>query len=167
MVCIDELVVMTSRMKTLIGIIIFIPLFCFSQSNCDTIGMEQIINIQLKYADKWFDRPFVLFNSSIPYNAERDEFKLDSVYTKYPCAKGLNWNQFDLNSKYCTIESDTTTNKEYSLFISTPVFNEDNTKCKFVINTHFSEWGGQGRLCFYEKRGKKWKFVRSTLIWVS
>lgn len=161
------LVVMTNRMKTVLIILFLTPLFCFSQTNCDTSGIEQIINKQLQFADKWFDRPFVLSNSTIPYNNERAEFKTDSIYFNYPCTKEMNWSQFDLKSKFCSIESDTTTSKEYSLFISAPVFNEDKTKCRFVINTHFSEWGGQGRFCFYEKRGKKWKFVKSTLIWVS
>lgn len=154
-------------MKTIIGIVFFIPLFCFSQTKCDSVGIEQIINRQLKFADKWFDRSYVLSSSSTPHNIDRKEFKRDSIYINYPCTKDLNWNQFNLNSKYCSVESDTTTNKEYTLFISAPLFNEDYTECKFIINAHFSEWGGQGRLCFYEKRGKQWKFVRSTLIWVS
>jgi hypothetical protein len=37
----------------------------------------------------------------------------------------------------------------------------------YAGNTHFSEWGGSGRYFFYEKRGRKWKLVDSSLVWIS
>ena len=151
----------------MISLIYSFPLWASGQIVCDTVEVEKIVNAQLKFADKWFDRPFILTNSSVPYNPNKSIYQTDSVYTIYPCDKNLNWNQFKLHSKYGTVESDTTTNKEYSLFISAPIFDEKKTKCRFITNTSYSEWGGQVRMNHYAKRGRKWKLVRSSLISVS
>jgi hypothetical protein len=155
-------------MKTILSLLfIFLGLNLFPQSSCDTLAIEKIINRQMKIADKWFDRPFVLSKSSSPYDSTQIYYQLDSTYNKYCCGRNIEWNDFNLGSKYGKVESETSLYEEYSLFISTPIFNETMDKCRFVINTHFSEWGGQGRLCFYEKKNKKWKLAKSTLLWVS
>ena len=155
-------------MKTILSLLlIFLGQNLFSQPTCDTLAIEKIINKQLKIADKWFDRPFVLSKSSTPYDTTRNYYQLDSIYNKYYCGKNVKWNDFNVSSKYGKVETDTSKREEYRLFISTPIFNETMDKCRFVINTHYSEWGGKAMLCFYEKKNKKWKLVKSTLLWVS
>lgn len=139
------------------------PIWALSQTKDDTVQIEKIVRLQMKIEDDYFDRPYVLSRSSTPYDTTKSYYQSDSVYNNYPLGKHLKWTQFDLYSKYGSVESDTTTYKEASLFISTPVFNANKTKCRIVVNTH-TEWSGDVSYYYYRKRLNRWKLVDRSLI---
>lgn|GEM_PF-6024996 len=56
---------------------------------------------------------------------------------------------------------------DFSLSISRPAFNSANTECVIRCSNHESEWGGGNRYLYFKKRGRKWKFIRASLISVS
>ena len=148
--------------------IIFLILVSTSnaQINCDSIAIAEIVNRQLKIADNYFGRPFVLKKSSMPFDTASTRFKPDSTYI-YTCHRYLRWDDFNVQSKYGTVQSDTIGYLEYSLYISSPMFNKEINKCRLVVVTHFSEFCSSTRYFFYKKAGKKWKFVKQTLLSIS
>lgn len=139
---------------------------CYAQT-CDTLEIKQILKEQMRLFDKRFDRDFVLMSSSKPYNPKKSIYSFDSTYSNYPCDSVINWSEFNITSKYGVIQSDTTTDFEYSCFISTPVFNAKMTRCRVVTALSFSEWGGSSGYSFYKKRWGRWKLIRTRLISVS
>lgn len=152
-------------MKNIIfGILLVLVNFTFSQSKNDTNDIKEILKIQLKIADKTLKQKFVLSKSSMPYDINRVYFKPDSIHNHFTLGKILNWSNFKPISKFVELESDSSENYGYSFFMSTPIFNKEMTKCRFVVNFHFGEWGGYTRLCYYEKRRRKWKLTKQTRI---
>ena len=136
----------------------------FSQITCDTSSIIKIINYELKIFDRSFSRPYILSETSVPYDTTKSYFKSDSIFNTYFCGHKLNWNDFNLKSKYGKVENDSIKDNEYSLFISTPIFNNKMTKCRFITNTHYNEWGGSAFIKYYEKKRNRWKLVKQTLI---
>ena len=121
--------------------------------------------MQLKIADKWFDRPYVVIRTSMPIDLAKSYIKSDTTYIKLCFGSQINWSDFSIGSKYGKVETETD-NREYSLDISNPVFNEDLTKCKVIVSSHFTEFACYGRLYDFVKRGKKWKVARSNLLFI-
>ncbi|MGB1040011.1 MAG: hypothetical protein ACPGVD_04000 [Flavobacteriales bacterium] len=146
------------------GILLFSFNFAFSQIKSDTVVIKEILETQLKTVDRTFKSSFILGKTSMPYDTTKSIYKVDSIYYRVPFGKYLEWNQFKPISKFVELESDSSKKWGDRLFISTPVFNEDMTKCRFVVNFHFGEWGGYTRLCYYEKRRRKWKLTKQTRI---
>ncbi|MFL5764970.1 MAG: hypothetical protein ACJ77K_13585 [Bacteroidia bacterium] len=140
-------------------------LYCigvFAQSP-DTVLVTSIVNLQLRIADQSFKRTYVLDNSSMPFDTTKSYYNTGGEFTTFVCGKYVSWNKFRLHSKFSSVETDTTTYKEYSCFISTPVFNAKKTKCRLTMSTHYSEWGGYTGCYYYQKRGRKWKLVKHTV----
>jgi len=124
----------------------------------------KIINYELKIFDREFSRPYILSKTSVPYDTTKSYYKPDSIYNTYCCGYQVNWNDFNLQSKYGKVEDDSIKVKEYSVFVSTPIFNEKMTKCRFITSSHYSEWGGSANIKYYEKKRNRWKLVKHTLI---
>lgn len=150
--------------KYFTGFFLLIMLNSFSQVTCDTNAIITIINNELKRYDIYFSCPYILDKTSVPYDTSKSYFKTDSIYNTYFCGYQINWNEFKIKSKYVTVENDSNKNNECSVFISTPIFNTEMTKCRLITSTHYSEWGGSTFIKYYEKRKKKWKLIKRTLI---
>jgi len=147
--------------------ILIIDYSAYSQTSCDTSTISDIVNLQIKIADKAFKQKYVILKSSIQWDSLKDYYEKNSTYDLFLCGHIRNWNFFHINSKFGTVETDTTSVMEYSCFLGTPLFNENKTKCRIVMSIHTGEWGSSGWYYFYEKKGKKWKLVRQSLIWIS
>jgi len=156
-------------MNNLKLILLFFPIVLTSsaQVNCDSIAIIKIVNAQLKVADKYFERSYVISSTSIPFDTAIAECKPDSIYALYTCGRFLNWDHFNLQSEYGRVETSSDSSAEYSLFIATPLFNNEMNLCRLYVSSHFSEFGGSGFYYYYEKKGQKWKFVKHKMIWVS
>lgn len=152
---------------SLVIIILAIGSKGFSQTATDSLFISQIGQLQMKVADKCFKREFFLSNNSTPYDTTKDYFRIGTDYNQFLCGQFINWTDFKIRSKYGSIETDITKKNEYTCFISTPIFNSSKTKCRLLMNTHFSEWGGHTSYYYYKRKGKKWKLVKSSLISIS
>lgn len=137
-----------------------------SFSQCDTAAIEQIVNHQLKLADKSFKQHYVL-KASPAFNETHYHYKPDSIYHNYACNKDLSWSEFNLTSKFAIIEKDMIKTRGLGMIVSSPIFNQEMTKCKFVVIKMHGEWGGNGKIFYYKKKRKRWKLVSSKLLWVS
>ncbi|MEN8121453.1 MAG: hypothetical protein ABFS35_13965 [Bacteroidota bacterium] len=156
-------------MKQIVIILLFLNLVNvnYSQKKCDTVTVNKIVNLQLKIADKQFNRPYILLKTTKLFKKERKNFKTNSVYNRSLCKRYMTWDNLYINSKFGIVKTDTTKDLEYTCFISTPMFNKDKTKCRVMMSVRHGEWGGHGSLYFYEKKGGLWKFVRTGMIWIS
>ena len=156
-------------MKKIIVILIFINFqsTSYTQLICDSSLVENIINQQLKRIDKSFRRPYniVKTNSPIEY---ANKYNLQILnYNLILCDQNLNWLNLNFKSKYGQVAIDSLQRLEYVCYISQPVFNQELNKCLILTITNYSEWGGSGRISFYGKKNKKWKFIESKMLWVN
>jgi hypothetical protein len=157
-------------MKTPLLIALLLLLISFQRitAQSDSVTITRILNKQIASADKHFGKqPYVLNRSTVPFDTTRHEFLPNSEYTRFLCGKYMTWTNAQITSATCTVETDATQSKDYSCFISTPIFNSDKTACRVYMSCHYSEWGGGGYFYFYQKKHSKWKRVRTSLLWVS
>jgi hypothetical protein len=156
-------------MKSLLIIwfILIIDYNAYSQAICDTSIISDIINLQIKIADRASKYKFAIKISSTEWDIREMDLP-EGPYNLFLCDRNMNWNFLLKNLKFGTIKTDTTSSLDYTCIIGTPLFNENKTKCRIVMATFAGEWGSSGRYYFYEKKGKKWKLLRrSSLIWIS
>ena len=158
---------MILKIKIILGLLLTFSQSVISQNSCDSITIGQIFKLQIKIADNIFKQQYLLHKTSKPFTEDQNHYKADASYSIFLCERYTDWNSFFTGSKYGMIASDTTKYSENTCFISTPLFNKAKTKCRIGMRIGFGEWGGNARYYYYVKKGKNWKYVRSTLISIS
>lgn len=153
------------RHSLLILLLLFIGNFAVAQTSiCDSALFFQLRDIQLKQADKLFNKVYVLKRETFPYDiTQAGSANADTEFSEV-CTDMFYWDGPPFTSTLVRLANAGEPKLFVYCTISSPVINKKKNRFRIQMLSFFGNWGSKGETYFYKKRFGKWKLYKTNII---